>query len=79
MVIVFSWLVYKLVGDTYTTYQSSFGVSDLDVFNGDVFDKFKSGIHSVNSTTFGFSKHSNDWTVESKAAMLYLLQNLIIY
>ena len=71
-------VVYDKLGDTYTTYQSYYGVSDLDVFNGDVFNKFKSSIHSVNSTTFGFSKHSNDWT-GCRKQMLYLLQNLIIY
>jgi hypothetical protein len=67
-----SFVVYKS-GDMYTTYQSYYGVSDLNVFNGDVLDKFKSSIHSssVNSTTFGFNKHSNDWTVESKCFIYY--------
>jgi len=63
-----SFVVYKS-GDMYTTYQSYYGVSDLDVFNGDVFDNIHSS--SVNSTTFGFSKHSNDWTIESKCFIYY--------
>ena len=68
-----SFVVYKF-GDTYTTYQSYYGVSDLDVFNGDVsnsiFDKFRNGI-PVNSATFGFSLGLHDWTVDSKCFMYY--------